>query len=333
MSKSKIKFNASHKNEFPFLSSDPKGESNVWCTWCKTSFSIATGGRSRIIEHVNSKRHSDSAKIVKNHQTIENHFAITTSKAELQTAATELAYTYHVAKHGIAFRTTECSSSLFALMFDKNYQCAKTKSAAIATNVIGPMITEEVKSDLESMSFLTLMTDASNRKDVKLLPVLARGFHQEKGILIYKLEVYFIDNEKAVTICDLIIKTAEKWNIKNKIVGFSADNCNTNFGGPRRNGTNNVFSLLKQKIGRDLFGLGCLFHVTGNSVEAATEVLPHDVTTIVEKIYKHFYIHAVRRATLEDLCAEAEVTYKTLTRQSNVRPLTMLSSVQRVAGK
>lgn len=111
------------------------------------------------------------------------------------------------------------------------------------------------------MSFLTVMTDASNRKDLKLLPVLVRGFHSEKGILVFKLEVKFIDNELAKTICDVIMDVITAWKISEKIVGFSGDNCNTNFGGPDRNGTNNVFSLLKSKLDKDLFGLGCLFHI------------------------------------------------------------------------
>lgn len=188
-----------------------------------------------------------------------------------------------------------------------------------------------MKQDIDKMSFITLMTDASNRQDIKLLPILLRGFIPEKGIVIYNLNVEQINNERAVTICELLLKTAADWGITEKIIAFGADNCNTNFGGVERNGNNNVFAHLKRTLGRDIFGLGCLFHIVGNSVETAVDILPHDIGAIIEKMFKHLHIHAVRAANLQSICDEAGITYKKLTRHSNVRFLTLLSSIQRIS--
>lgn len=217
-------------------------------------------------------------------------------------------------------------------MFDKNYRCASSKSAAIVKKVIEPIITKEMKENIGKMSFVTLMTDASNRQDIKLLPVLLRGYVHTKGVIIYKLSIQRIDNERAVTISDILVRTANTWNILDKVIAFGSDNCPTNFGGPERNGVNNVFALLKQKLGRDLFGLGCLFHIVGNSAEAAASVLPYDIAAIIERMFKHFHINAVRAASLQSICEDSGIIYKKLTRHSNVRYLTLLSSIQRITG-
>lgn len=332
MPSSETKFSTKYKAEFPFLTSDPKNEFNGMCLTCRCAFSIKTGGRSRINEHIKTKKHNDAVKAVKNCNQLDEFFSDNLTTQAQATAAKELGYTYHVATHGISYNSTNCSSSLFQTLFDKNYRCKSTKTAALVKNVIAPIITSQVKQDIEKMSFITLMTDASNRQDVKLLPVLLRGYLPGKGVLIYKLDIKKIDNERAVTIADVLHESATKWSLVDKIIGFGSDNCPTNFGGPNRNGENNVFSLLHGKLGRTLFGLGCLFHIVGNSVEAATSVLPHDIGAIIESMFKHFHIHAVRVANLQGICDDAELTYKKLTRHSNVRYLTLLSSIQRVTG-
>lgn len=330
MPSSETKFSMKYKTEFPFLTSDPKNEFNGMCLTCRCAFSIKTGGRSRINEHIKTKKHNDAVKAVKNCNQIGEFFCESLTTQAQATAANELGFTYHVATHGISYNSTNCSSSLFQTMFDKNYRCKSTKTAALVKNVIAPIITTQVKQDISKMNFITLMTDASNRQDVKLLPVLLRGFLPGKGVLIYKLEIKRIENERAVTISDILHETASKWSLIDKIVGFGSDNCPTNFGGPNRNGENNVFVLLQGKLGRNLFGLGCLFHIVGNSVEAATSVLPFDIGAVIESMFKHFHIHAVRVSNLQAICDDADVTYKKLTRHSNVRYLTLLSSIQRV---
>jgi hypothetical protein len=332
MPKLGTKFSIKYKHDFPFLSQDPANKFNAICATCRATFSIKNGGRTRINEHVSSKKHIESLKAVQNAVPLNDFFKTKTTAKQFTTAASELGFTYHVAKHGISFNSTSCSSELFQELFDKQYRCASTKTAALVKSVIAPIITQKVRNDLEKMNFVTLMTDASNKQDIKLLPVLVRGFDLVKGVVIFKLDIKRIENERATTICGELMQTSETWKIKDKIVGFGSDNTNTNFGGPERNGSNNVFALLKSRLNRDVFGLGCLFHVVGNSVQAATALLPHDIPAIIEKMFSFLHIHAVRVASLQAICEDAEVTYKKLTRQSNVRCLTMLPAINRITG-
>jgi len=42
-----------------------------------------------------------------------------------------------------------------------------------------------------------------------------------------------------------------------KVIGFCGDNCNTNYGGVKRGGHNNIFARMKNELGREINGIGC----------------------------------------------------------------------------
>jgi hypothetical protein len=137
------------------------------------------------------------------------------------------------------------------------YHCATAKTIAVTRNVISPLIAQEMKDILTSLNFLTIITDASNRKSDKMLPILARGFHPQEGVKTFCLSLHLITDETALTITEKILETAREWDITKKIIGFAADNCVTNFGGLNRGGSNNVFALLKSRLHHGLIGVGC----------------------------------------------------------------------------
>ena len=73
-------------------------------------------------------------------------------------------------------------------------------------------------------------------------------------------------NVTADTIATYVKDTVEKKMLLKKCVAFTGDNCNTMFGGLRRNQQgNNVFARLKKMLNPSLIGVGCLAHVLNNS--------------------------------------------------------------------
>jgi len=104
---------------------------------------------------------------------------------------------------------------------------------------------------------------------------------------------------------------------------MAADNCNTNFGGVARNGTNNVYHILQQKVGHGLIGIGCFAHITHNAFDAACDKLPIDIESIIVKIYKHFSIYTVRVESLKLFCEDVNVEYEALTKHLHVRFLSL----------
>ena len=65
--------------------------------------------------------------------------------------------------------------------------------------------------------------------------------------------------------------------LSRKVIGFCGDNCNTNFGGVKRRGQNNVYSQFKKFLGREIVGIGCGAHIVHNCIQTAVDVLPIDV--------------------------------------------------------
>ena len=86
--------------------------------------------------------------------------------------AKEAIFAYHSAVHNISFKTADSSSKLIAKLFEPKFRSARTKTEAIILNAIVPLVAEESKNDLMEINFVVLTADASNRKDVKLIPVM-----------------------------------------------------------------------------------------------------------------------------------------------------------------
>ena len=63
-------------------------------------------------------------------------------------------------------------------------------------------------------------------------------------------------------------------SVQSKIIGLCADNTNTNFGGKKRKGMNNVWRKLQNKLGKDILGIGCAAHVVHNCLQTGVDCLP-----------------------------------------------------------
>jgi hypothetical protein len=183
---------------------------------------------------------------------------------------------------------------------------------------------------LKSANFITVITDTSNRKHRKLLPILARCFIRDKGVVTFKLHIKEIKDEKSDTIAKEIIESAREWKIEEKIVCLAADNIVTNFGGVTRGGSNNVFHRLKSNYGRELLGIGCNAHIVHNAFDAACNKLDFDIEAIVVKIYKHFHIYTVRVESLTTFCDNNEVQFSMLKSHSSTRFLSLYPAIQQI---
>lgn len=117
---------------------------------------------------------------------------------------------------------------------------------AIVTNVIAPYAIHETKREMETVNFITVLTDSSNHGDLKMQPVLARYFHPDIGVRIKVLSFSTVPGKTSDIITGEVKNTVESNQLASKVVGFCGDNMNTNFGGRLRRGQNNVYAKLKQ---------------------------------------------------------------------------------------
>ena len=122
------------------------------------------------------------------------------------------------------------------------------------------------------------------------------------------------------------MSTLKKNDLTQKIVAYCGDNCNTNFGGVKRN----LFSYLKKELGRNIFGVGCGAHIVYNCIQTAVDVLPIEVESLVVKIYKYFHIYTVRVIQLKKICGFLEIDYKKVPQHGNTRFLSLLPAIERI---
>jgi len=204
----------------------------------------------------------------------------------------------------ICLRSSDCSAGLIRTLYDSKFTLAKTKLAAIVSNVIAPHINKRIDDDLNTVSFISIMTDTSNHKNIKILPIIIRYFDPDIGVINKKIATVSIPNEKSETIVKELLKVIVEKNISDKVVAFSADNTNLNFGGVERKGQNNVWRKLQKELGRSIIGNGCFAHIAHNASAAGCEILDVDIEAIVVKIFKLFSIHTVRSEQLKELCSD-----------------------------
>lgn len=319
--------NATLQKEFPFLKTT-ESKSEVYCGICSSKFSIGAGARSDITRHVDAAKHQTALNARASTPKVTTYFS---SSLDLTTAAREGVWAYHVAKTNHSFNPCDCESKIFRKCFDmKTFYCGRTKCHAIVTNVLAPYIIEEIKSDLNNAHHLTVTTDASNHGNIKMLPVLARFFIPTSGIRIKMLEFSSQRGETSQIIANLIMQTADDFQIKNKIVAFCGDNAPVNFGSVERGGQNNAYYHLKQWK-KSLIGIGCAAHIAHNALKFACDAMPIDVECIVVKIYSYFYIYTVRIEALKELCSGMDdVHYKNLLGYAKTRFLAMAPAIDRI---
>ena len=218
-------------------------------------------------------------------------------------------------------------------MFSSKFTCARTKTEAIVTNVLAPLSIHNLEQDLEAAMFVSVSCDASNHNSVKFLPVLVRYFvpsGPNSGIKNKVLTFSSVKRETSEILSDHVVDVLQIYKLTEKLIAFSADNTNANFGGVLRRGQNNIFFRLKTQLGKELIGIGCAAHVVHNCAKTASDTLPVDVEVIVNKIFSYFHIYTVRVERLKTFCEYVESEFKQILNSGNTRWLSLMPAVERI---
>ncbi|BFZ18203.1 hypothetical protein BsWGS_21242 [Bradybaena similaris] len=331
MPKRKCTFNNSLKDQFPFIKDSSFDSTKVECTICRAEFSVAHGGRSDIVNHVKTKKHNAALSS----STCDNKLLATflPHKQELgdkesELAAQEATFVYHTIKHNQSFQSMDCTSLLLKKFVDPRFTCKQTKCKAIAVNVLAPQAVYEISEELKKARFCCLAIDVSNSINKKVVPIVVRYFLSNKGIATEILELSSIPGETS-DIVQHILKTAKKYEITGKIIGLSADNTNTNFGGFWRRGKNSILAELRGSLDRQIIGVGCAAHIVHNAVQTAVDILPIDFQAILGKIVQYFRTFTVRVEELENFCNFVGTEYDTVLGKSKTRWLSLEPALTR----
>lgn len=268
--KGKCVFSDKLKKNHPFLEITTS-DSDLKCKQCKGTFSIASGGNSDIQRHIKTGKHQLALNAASSSKKIDKIFS---SSFDLELAAMEGTWAYHIINANHSFKSSDCATKIFRSCFNmKKFSCSHTKCQAIVVNVIAPKAKSMLVDDLKTCNFVSLSVDASNHGSIKIFPVLVRYFNPTAGVFVKVLEISSEDGETSTIIHDLIKRTAESYELEKKIVSFCGDNAKVNFGGETRGGANNVYARMKKWLPH-LIGIGCVAHIAHNSIKYACDDLP-----------------------------------------------------------
>lgn len=336
MPKRKCCFNDDYTKEWDFIRRGEQ-EHEATCRLCSCTFSIGHGGKADIVQHIQTKKHKNQIPVPSSSKPVSSYFLKRHSDEDDKVTAAEMTMAYHTIKHHQSFSSSDCNNKLFSTIFPdskiaEKCSSARTKCTALIKNVIAPQSVKHVITVVKNeANFYGISTDASNHNNEKIFPVTVQYFTPKSGMEIKLIKVSSLANETSDAIVELCTTTLESYELDvKKCVAFCGDNCNTNFGGRQRLGTNNVFYKLKTTLNGDMEGIGCPAHLLHNTMRTAADTLSVDVEVIVMKIFSHFSTYTVRNERLKDFCEFVGVKYQTIVSHSKTRWLSLSNAIERI---
>jgi hypothetical protein len=108
-------------------------------------------------------------------------------------------FVYHGVKHGHSYisQQQQCTLNLVKDLFEspstvaKYLSCARTKSRAVACNILAPYFTCKIIDEVSESRFYSISLDASNKGNIKTYPFVVQYFSdtgvKKNGFLINEL--------------------------------------------------------------------------------------------------------------------------------------------------
>ncbi|CDQ72078.1 unnamed protein product [Oncorhynchus mykiss] len=313
---------------FPFIRSG-QDDKMVNCTLCNSSFSIGSGGRALVVEHQQTKKHKACLMGLVGMPSVTTFFKkVEPSQEEYDLAVQEGVFAYHTMRHNHIYRSMDCTAQLTRELYEPKFTCARTKCDAIVSNMLAPWATTLVTQDLDQVEFVSLSINASNPGHVKLLPIVVRYckiYDGSTSVETKLLDFVELKGETAEEIAAEVLVVIQKCNLENKVLAFSSDNTNTNFGEGQC-----PYQCKKNALQREVIGLGCPAHIIHNTARTALDMIPLDVEYLLTKIFGYFHIFTVRVERLKSFCDFVGQEYHNILGHSDVRWLSLLPALERV---
>ena len=241
----------------------------------------------------------------------------------------ETRWALFVAKHNLAFLTSDHATKLFATMFKdsetaKNFACGRTKCTAIVKEALGPFYAKKVvKSMSDSFS---IMMDESNDNTDKSSILLVRVLDTEVGDIRSRfLDMPVVNIGTARNLFNALKQSLEKFGLDfTKAISFMSDTTNVMKGA--RSG---VQKLIKDE-NKSLYDVGCICHLADLTVKAAMKTLPVDIDQLFNDIFYYFYHSSKRKQNFHDLwCSLFTTEPDVILKHCPTRWLSLLRCVDR----
>jgi hypothetical protein len=133
-------------------------------------------------------------------------------------AANEALVAYCAVRHGQNFRANFYLSTLIKKIYEPKLFSARTTSEVIITNVLSPYISGEVIEDLNKTKSITVSLDGSNKKDIKLFPIVVWYFLRNCGVQDIIIDLISLPGETSDLQSAMLKEISDKFALQTKIV-------------------------------------------------------------------------------------------------------------------
>ena len=302
------------------------GDTFARCNLCLSDFSIAHGGKNDVTTHINGKQHKLNASAASSSGTVSSMFQSQLSDSQIEA---EARWSLFVAKHNLAFLTSDHANKLFPKIFHdsaiaKKFSCGRTKTTAIIKEALAPHYLENVVSSMSSP--YSIMMDESNDKTDKSCIILVRVLDsQEARVCTRFLDMPIVNIGSAPNLFAALKSSLAKHGLDfSKSVAFMSDTTNVMKGA--RSG---VQKLIKKEH-PSLYDVGCICHLANLTIKAGLGSLPIDIDQLFVDIFYYFYHSSKRKQLFHDnWCSLFTNEPSTILKHCPTRWLSLLRCVQR----
>ncbi|KAJ1148418.1 hypothetical protein NDU88_001254 [Pleurodeles waltl] len=301
----------------------------VKCNICNKDFSIAYGGERDIKTHEAGSQHKKNASGRAKMATISAYLQPSFQPEVAKVTAAEVTQVYHAVKHHISYRSLDCGFKLSKVIYPDSSiaakaSCGRTKASSITKTVLAPLSLQQAYEDLQD-GYFSVCSDASNKGNIKLYPLLLQHFNFTSGVTYTLLDFYDDDAETATAIAQQITNKLKEPGLKlEHAAAYCGDNASVNYGRHH-----SVFQLLK-RANEDILPANCPAHILHNCAKQAINGLSMDVESFVLKVYNHFSSTAKRTAELREFFSFVDLEWQPLFRHVPTRWLTLFPAIDRL---
>lgn len=280
----------------------------VFCQICNQSISCSTKGIAAINQHVETKKHTDNAKVKL--EPCQLHLALRppvngsgsgiTSKCTSQSitmissrdAATraEIIWCLKNISSNMSANSCDDLAQVFEAMFPNcvpnGFSIGRTKMTYILTEALGPYFRNELIADAHKSWYTIIYDETTNNEGRKELQVAIRYWSEtEQEVVVKHLETFFIGTAKAENIQQELVKAIDNANLAtDKLLMLGSDGPNVNKA---------VWRLLNEELKASrsvgLIDIGtCNIHTIHNAFLKGIKELGDDVNDLIINVFYFF---------------------------------------------
>lgn len=158
----------------------------VTCVHCSSTFSVAHGSHSNITDHLQTKKHKSETEAASMSAKLTLFFKQNSTGTQSLTVQLQKVHSHTIMSNRISLSVLVTVHQNWLKKYYSKFLCAHTKRKAITLNVLVPMSKDELSTELARTHFITVSVDTSNRKAVKLIPILIQFINPLNGMKVVK---------------------------------------------------------------------------------------------------------------------------------------------------